>query len=102
MKTRIEKQDHINELLSGNFTGLVYFYTPICGTCQVASKMLAVVEELLPERHVLKIDLNYHPLLSEKLKIESVPCLLVLDKGMVSDKIYAFKSVTDLLERVNE
>lgn len=27
---------------------LLYLYTPFCGTCQLASKMLTVVEEMLP------------------------------------------------------
>lgn len=28
---------------------LLYLYTPFCGTCQLASKMLTVVKEMLPD-----------------------------------------------------
>jgi thioredoxin 1 len=93
-------ESQLNALLQGEFSGLVYFYTPICGTCQVASKMLAVVEELPLQKYVMKIDLNYYAPLAEKLKIESVPCLLVVDDGTIKDRIYAFKSVVDLIERI--
>jgi thioredoxin-like negative regulator of GroEL len=96
----VENKSHLSDLLDGKFSGLVYFYTPICGTCQIASKMLAVIEKLFPQTNVLKIDVNYQPLLAEELKIESVPCLLVLEAGRTKDKIYAFKSVTDLFERI--
>ena len=97
----VEMESQLNSLLQDEFSGLVYFYTPICGTCQLASKMIAVVEELLPGKPIVKVDLNYYPILSEKLRVESVPCLLKLDAGIVIDKIYAFKSVTNLLERLN-
>ena len=96
----VERESQPNVLLQDDFSGMVYFYTPICGTCQLASKMLTVVEELVPEKSVIKLDLNYHPLLAEHLKIESVPCLLVIDSGTIKDRIYAFKSVVDLVDRI--
>lgn len=81
-------------------TGYLYFYTPMCGTCQVAGKMLTVIDQLLPESPSGKADLNYLPEMAERFEIESVPCLIVLNKGEVLEKIYAFQSVPYLYEKL--
>jgi thioredoxin 1 len=81
-------------------TGYLYFYTPMCGTCQVAGKMLAVIEQLLPEINSGKADLNYLPEMAERFEIESVPCLIIVNKGEVQEKIYAFQSVPYLFEKL--
>jgi thiol-disulfide isomerase/thioredoxin len=85
-------------LLANEETKFLYLYTPLCGTCQVAGKMLSVVEQLLPKHHWLKADLNYVPSLAEQYSIESVPCLLVLRNNELVKKIYAFQSVPFLYE----
>jgi thioredoxin 1 len=81
-------------------TGYLYFYTPMCGTCQVAGKMLTVIEQLLPEINSGKADLNYLPEMAVRFEIESVPCLIVVNKGEVKAKIYAFQSVPYLFEKL--
>ena len=71
----------------------LYLYTPLCGTCQVAKKMLVVVNELTPNVSIGMCDLNYIPEKARDWSIESVPCLVSFNDGEVVDKIYAFKSV---------
>lgn len=75
-----------------------YLYTPMCGTCAVASKMLDVIEQLLPNLPMGKANLNFTGSLPFDLQIESVPCLLVTRAGKVEEKIYAFQSVPFLYE----
>ena len=43
------KQEQLDEFIEQNQTGCLYLYTPFCGTCQVASKMLTIVEEIMPD-----------------------------------------------------
>lgn len=76
----------------------VYLYTPMCGTCAVASKMLNVVTQLLPDFEIGKINLNYAEALAVTHEIESVPCLLIVKNGIITDKVYAFQSVPFLYE----
>jgi thioredoxin-like negative regulator of GroEL len=80
-------------------TGLIYFYTPLCGTCQLASKMLQVVEELV-DTPMGKMNLNFYPQLAKDLAIESVPCLLIVRDGKVVEMLYAFHSVPYLLDKI--
>lgn len=82
-------------------TGLVYFFTPMCGSCQVASKMLAVIEKMNTVK-MGRMNLNFFPDLAQKFIIESVPCLLLVKDGNVFQKIYAVHSVPYLLEKINE
>src|SRR3954453_12467319 len=91
----------LTAFLDGAKTGLVYFYTPMCGTCQVASKMLQVIEELV-ELDMGKMNLNFYPDLAEKFEIESVPCLLFVEAGEVKETLYAFQSVPFLLEKIKQ
>jgi len=86
-----------NELTTGD-TQYLYLYTPLCGTCQVAGKMLTIVEQLLPDKKWLKADLNYVSSIAKQYEVESVPCLLVLENTEVVKKIYAFQSVTYLYD----
>jgi len=79
-----------------------YLYAPMCGTCQVATKMLEVVEELLPNVQIGKANLNYIEDLAMDHEIESVPCLLISKNGEISNKIYAFQSVPFLFEQLKK
>ena len=79
--------------------GLLYFYTPLCGTCQVASRMLQIVGELV-EVTMGKMNLNFYPDLAKNFAIESVPSLMIIRNGEVKETIYAFHSVPFLLEKI--
>lgn len=78
---------------------LLYVYTPMCGTCQVASKMLTVCEQLI-DKEVPQLNANYEPQLMNELQVESVPCLIIKKTETEVEKIYAFQSVPYLLEKL--
>lgn len=94
-------KEDLEAVFTNELTGIVYFYTPLCGTCQLASKMLRVAAEMIPFE-IGKINLNFYPDLAIRMEIESVPCLVLLKNGSITDKIYAFHSVPFLLERMNQ
>ncbi len=75
-----------------------YLYTPMCGTCAVASKMINIVEQLLPQIQFGKANMNFMEPLAYEHQIESVPCLLISDGDKVTAKVYAFQSVPFLYE----
>ncbi|MCQ6279000.1 thioredoxin family protein [Bacillus sp. EB600] len=93
--------DELLAFLTAKATGIVYIYTPLCGTCQVASKMMRVVAEM-SDLDMGMMNLNFYPELAVNMAVESVPCLLLIKEGIVVDKIYAFHSVPFLLEKINE
>lgn len=94
-------EKRLASFIENKSTGLIYFYTPFCGTCQVASKMLQVMEELV-KVEMGKMNLNYYPEVARDFAIESVPCLIFVRNGEVVETIYAFHSVPFLLGKINE
>ncbi|MBO0589379.1 thioredoxin family protein [Sporosarcina sp. E16_8] len=87
--------------LKESSVAVFYLYTPMCGTCAVASKMMNVINVMRPEILIGKADLNYVQNIAIDYEIESVPCLLIQKDGVVVDKIYAFQSVPYLLEKID-
>ncbi|GAA0326927.1 thioredoxin family protein [Bacillus carboniphilus] len=78
----------------------LYLYTPMCGTCHLAEKMLTVIDELDPSMSIGKTDINYIPEFAELAEIESVPCLVFIKDKTIHQKLYAFQSVPHLLEKM--
>jgi thioredoxin 1 len=79
-----------------------YLYTPMCGTCMVAGRMVDITEKMFPQIHFIKADLNYIPSVADHYSVESVPCMLLFKEGFLIDKIYAFQSVPYLHEQFNQ
>lgn len=86
--------------LEASAVSIFYLYTPMCGTCAVATKMVEVIAAMKPGLPIGKADLNYLQDLAVEYAIESVPCLLIQKDGELVEKIYAFHSVPHLLERI--
>ncbi|MCA1065003.1 thioredoxin family protein [Rossellomorea sp. AcN35-11] len=98
----VSSTEAVNQSIEDHTLEAVYLYTPMCGTCQVASKMMDVVEKLPQSFHFVKANLNYLPEFAEKQSIESVPCLLLFKDGVEKERIYAFQSVPFLYESLNK
>ncbi|MCI2255141.1 thioredoxin family protein [Domibacillus sp. 8LH] len=78
----------------------LYVYTSMCGTCQVAGKMLDVVEAMNTDVPLQRININYYEEIAHRFEIESVPCLLLFEQGVLKKKIYAFQSVPYIYEEI--
>ncbi|MCU7556346.1 thioredoxin family protein [Macrococcus capreoli] len=79
---------------------IVFGYTPFCGTCKLAEKMLDITSAA-KQVQVKKIDLNYYEDISQHFCIQSVPVMLFVKDGIVKDISYQFESVTTLYENIN-
>lgn len=78
---------------------IIFLYTPLCGTCGAARKMLDVSEQLLPEGTLLEADVNFLPTMVQKYQVRSVPALLAVT-GKSEDPpqlLYRMGSVQDIL-----
>jgi thioredoxin-like negative regulator of GroEL len=82
----------------GKASFALYFYTPLCGTCGIAEKMLTVIEAAVPTLPLYKCNINFAPELAREWEIESVPCLALIEEGKLTQKIYAMRSVPYLYE----
>ncbi|WP_027084787.1 thioredoxin family protein [Cohnella panacarvi] len=80
----------------------VFVHTPLCGTCALAKRMLAVVEQIRPDFRLYAANLNAMPGIAQTFRIESVPCLLVKGKDGGWAKQYRFPSVTDIVDSLDQ
>lgn len=78
----------------------LFVYTPMCGTCKVAERMLTIVQEALPQAPLFRVNINSSPALAERWQITSVPALLLIDQSGVFERHYALKSVGFVYERL--
>lgn len=83
------------DLLQAEYS-VFYLYTPLCGTCQIASQMVTLLEQLFPEVIFYRANINIHKKLAQKWQITSVPCLIIYQCDREIARKYAFESVPDL------
>ncbi|WP_340023917.1 thioredoxin family protein [Paenibacillus sp. FSL K6-1096] len=79
---------------------VVFLYTPLCGTCKAARRMLEVAEHLLPpDLRIAEGNVNLLPQLVQSLKISSVPALLAVpsDRSAEPNILYSIGSVERVL-----
>ncbi|WP_217594346.1 thioredoxin family protein [Cohnella sp. GbtcB17] len=80
----------------------LFVYTPLCGTCALARRMLEVAEASLADVRIASANINLMPGLAEAFRIESVPCLLLRERDGSWNKIYRFGSVVEVRARLAE
>jgi len=84
------------EIQQDNSTTIIFVHTPFCATCQLAERMLQVMEEVDKSTIFYRMNASLFPTFMNQYQIESVPALLCFDHNQVVDKLYAFDSVTKL------
>ncbi|ENZ4722934.1 thioredoxin family protein [Listeria monocytogenes] len=78
---------------------VVFFFTPMCGSCQIASRFVDVVIEADGiQTEVAKVNLNYVPDIAQSLEITSVPALVKFKNGQPADLSYQLHDATAIFE----
>ncbi|SFB16406.1 Thioredoxin [Cohnella sp. OV330] len=80
----------------------LFVYTPLCGTCALARRMLEVAEASLTNVRIASANINLMPGMAEAFQIESVPCLLLRRQDGAWNKVYRFGSVVEVRARLAE
>ncbi|WP_100012941.1 thioredoxin family protein [Lentibacillus sediminis] len=81
---------------------LLYIYTPFCGTCSLARAMLDKIEAVHREDIFYEMNASFFPEFMQEQKIESVPCLLIMEGGEIKEKIYTFHSIANIYSYLTE
>ncbi|MGN7413395.1 thioredoxin family protein [Paenibacillus sp. SAF-068] len=93
-------------LMCGVWEGMpqaVFIYTPLCGTCAAARRMLEVVEHMLPEGILSEMNIHDIPELVQQFQISSVPAVMLFDGQQdVPKMVYRMSSVEHLLSEIRK
>lgn len=89
----ITEEQLLNKVTTMEGAEALLFYTPLCGTCKLAERMLEIVQQTSVSIPSSKLNINYAPRLRDQWKITSVPCLVLLKDGEPIRFEYAIHSV---------
>lgn len=99
MKDQVKTRDLYN-LIQSEDKVILFGYAPICANCQIAERMLNLAREVVGFEYI-SIDLNYHETFINQYHIKSAPALLIFEHGELVHTVYAFESVTKIVEILN-
>jgi thioredoxin-like negative regulator of GroEL len=98
-----------DNLMERSVTAPIFLYleTPLCGTCKMGKKMFTVAAETANSQldnpvEAATCNINGIPELAERYGVTSVPCLLVLSRGIAQKKIYALQSASFIYNTMME
>lgn len=90
--TEITEEEWFQKVNASEDAFAVFLYTPFCGTCKLAGRMLEIASEALPGLPVYRCNLNFAPMAVSRWRIATVPCVLLFDKGQCTRRLNRIES----------
>jgi thioredoxin 1 len=81
-------------------TGLVLvdFSATWCGPCQMLAPIIDEIEKERPDVHVIKVDVDSNPEISNQYNVSSVPTVIVFNNGQVKATVVGFRQKQEYLK----
>ena len=87
MSEVISSQDFQSKVLEADKPVLVDFFATWCGPCKRLAPVLdEVAQEKAGQAYVYKVDIDQSPDLASSYRVNSVPTLILFDKGAIKNK----------------
>ena len=96
----LTQQELLNQVSQAEGSFAVFLYTPFCGTCQLAARMLGILLQMEPSLPLFQSNVNFLPAVIREWQITSVPCLVILGHGEIQEKIYKMQDVHALYQEL--
>lgn len=101
MEITITKDNFENEVLNSDKPVLIDFWASWCGPCQMLSPIISeIAVEYDGKIKVCKVNVDNERELSSRFKIMSIPTVVVIKNGDVSNVSVGFKPKKELLELI--
>ena len=94
----VTKSNIESKVLSSNKTIILEFWAKWSESCKLVSPILEELAKECPNLLVGKVNVDYEPELARSYGIASLPTLIVIKDGKVTNKIVGSQSKDDLLE----
>ena len=85
------------EVLNSDKPVLLDFYAPWCGPCQLVSPVLEEIAAENPHIKVGKINVDTEPTLAKRFRTYSIPTLVVMKDGMITQQVVGARSKEQIL-----
>ena len=93
----ISKKNFHDEVLTSEKKVLLDFWAPWCTPCRMLGEVLEEVAADRPDVKVCKINVDEEYELAVRYKIVSIPAMVVMDGGVMEDKVIGFRPKQEVL-----
>lgn len=88
MSEVITSKDFQSKVMDADKPVLVDFFATWCGPCKrVAPVLDEIANEMAGKAYVYKVDIDQSPDLAASYRVNSVPTLILFDKGQIKNKV---------------
>ncbi|WP_346668102.1 thioredoxin [uncultured Subdoligranulum sp.] len=98
----ITKENFVNEVLNSDRPVLVDFWASWCGPCRMVSPLVDEIAAEHPEIKVGKINVDEQPELASQFQVMSIPTLMVVKNGQVTQRTVGARPKNQILALVQE
>ena len=98
----ITKDTFEKEVMASTVPVLVDFWATWCGPCRMVGPLVEEIAAEHPEIKVGKIDVDAQPELAAQFQIMSIPTLMVVKNGQITQRVVGARPKNQILALVQE
>lgn len=98
----VTQENFESEILKSEKTVLLDFWATWCGPCRMVSPIVDEIAEENPQYKVGKVNVDEQSALAAAFRIESIPTLIVIKSGKITDMAVGVKSKQDILNMLKK
>ncbi len=96
----VSEENFDKEVLQEESTVLVDFWAPWCGPCRMMGPIIDEIADEAFELKVCKVNVDEAPDLARKYDVESIPTLIVFNRGTVKSTMIGLRTKEDILKEI--
>ena len=93
----VTQENFESEILKSEKTVLLDFWATWCGPCRMVSPTVDEIAEENPQYKVGKVNVDEQPSLAAAFRIESIPTLVVIKDGKITNLAVGVKTKQEIL-----
>lgn len=94
----IDERNFENEVIKAECTVLIDLYADWCAPCKMLAPILEEIADEHPEYKVCKINVDESPSIAAAFRASSIPMLVVVKDGKVSNYSVGYMEKADILK----